>query len=159
MPVPPTTAKPPAPTLAATQAREQVGKKIPGTWQALVERWKQAKPIQARVLEEVKPIAYSAERIELAVAENCLAARALLQEDGKQKFVRALQELFAFRGSFSVVKLGKEHAERTSLLDKKQELKDKQQQQLLSEADNAPLTTGLREKFGAKIVDVRFPQS
>ena len=157
--MPPATAKLPAPPLSATQVRERVGKKIPATWQELVEHWKQTKPMQARVLEEVKPIAYSAERIELAVAENCLAARALLKEDGKQKFVRILQELFAFQGSFTVIKLEEQHAAHASLLDKKQELKNKQQQQLLDEAENAPLTAGLREKFGAKIVDVRFPQN
>ena len=158
-PAPSTTAKPPAPPLSATQVKEQVGEKFPATWQELVARWKQAKPIQARLLEEVKPVAYSAERIELAVAENCLAARTLSKEDGKQKFMRTLQELFAFRGSFAVIKLGEEHEATESLLDKKQELKNKQQQELLDEAENAPLTAGLRDKFGAKVVDVRFPQN
>lgn len=150
--------KPPAPPLSRQQVRSQqaAAEMFPATWQQLVEACKKASPFQARQLEEAKVVAYGTERIELAVDANSLAARTLLVKEGQQKVEAKLRELFAFRGQFIVTKLEKNHAPRQSLLDKKKELQDKQQQQLLSEAENAPLTVGLQEKLGAKIVDVRF---
>ena len=145
----------PSPPLPAQQVRSQRSA-FPATWQELVEAWKKASPFQARMLEEAKVVAYSAECIELAIDENCFGARALLKNEGQQKLEAKLHELFAFRGQLVVAKLNKNHAPNQSLLDKKKELQDKQQQQLLHDAENAPLTVGLQEKLGAKIIDVRF---
>lgn len=130
--------------------------KFPATWQEMIEIWKKASPFQARMLEEAKVVAYSAEHIKLAVAEHCLGGRILLMKEGQQKVEEKLRKLFAFQGQLVVAKLDKSHAPSQSLLDKKKELQDKQQQQLLHEAEKAPLTVGLQEKLGAKIVDVHF---
>ena len=145
----------PAPPLSAQKVRSQHSA-FPATWQELVEAWKKASPFQARMLEEAKVVAYSAECIELAIDANCFGARALLKNEGQQKLEAKLHELFAFRGQLVVAKLDKNHAPSQSLLDKKKELQDKQQQQLLHDAENAPLTVGLQEKLGAKIIDVHF---
>ena len=148
----------PAPPRPAQQVRSQraATEKFPATWQELVEAWKKASPFQARMLEEAKVVAYSAARIELAIAANCVGAHALLQTAGQQKIEAKLHELFAFRGQLVIAQLDKNHAPSRSLLDKKKELQDKQQQQLLCDAENAPLTVGLQAKLGAKIIDVRF---
>ena len=142
--------------LATPSKQRAVPEKFPATWQELVEAWKKANPFQARMLEEAKVLAYSAERIELTIDANCFGARALLKSEGRQKVEERLRELFAFRGQLVVTKLDKNHAPRQSLLDKKKELCDRKKKQLLGEAENAPLTVGLRKKLGAKIIDVRF---
>lgn len=151
-------AKPPPPPSPVLKLKlEQSGtEKFPASWQEMIEAWKTANPFQARMLEEAKVVAYSAEHIKLAVAEHCLLARMLLLEAGRQKVEAKMRTLFAFQGQFVVTKLGKSHTPSQSLLDKKRELQDKQQQQLLRAAEDAPLTTGLQEKLGAKIIDVRF---
>ena len=154
MPSTPVAAKPvPAAQLTPQRSAKDT---FPPTWQALVEAWKKASPFQARLLEEAKVVAYSAECIELTIDENSFGARTLLVKDGQQKVEAKLRELFAFRGKFIVAKLEKKHAPSKSLLDKKKDLQDKQQQQLLGDAEKAPLTVGLQEKLGAKIVEVRF---
>ena len=130
--------------------------KFPATWQEMIEIWKKASPFQARMLEEAKVVAYSAEHIKLAVVEHCLGGRVLLLKEGQQKVEEKLRKLFAFQGQLVITKLDKTHAPSQSLLDKKRELQDKQQQKLLREAENAPLTVGLQERLGAKIIDVRF---
>ncbi len=151
-------AKPPALPLSAQQLRSQhaAPEKFPTTWQELVEIWKQASPFQARLLEEARVVAYGAERIELAIAEQCFGARTLLVKEGQQKVEARLRQLFAFRGQFVVTKLDDKHTPSQSLLDKKQGLQDKRQQQLLREAENAPLTVGLQERLRAEIIEVRF---
>ena len=150
--------QPPTPSLAAQQLKSQQSgtEKFPATWQEMVEAWKTANPFQARMLEEAKVVAYSAEHIELAVGEHCLVARTLLLKEGQQKVEAKLRTLFAFEGQFVISKLDKNNTPSQSLLDKKKELQDKQQQHLLRAAENAPLTVGLEEKLGAKIIDVRF---
>ena len=148
----------PAPPLPAKphQSPSTASDKLPASWQELVEELKKANPFHARQLEEAKVIAYSAERIELTVDENCFGARTLLVKEGQQKVEERLRKLFAFQGEFVISKLEKNHAPRQSLLDKKKELHDKQKQKLLHDAENAPLTVGLQEKLGAEIIDVRF---
>ena len=154
-PVPTTKTAPPSPAEQLNPQRTATDT-FPATWQALVDAWKKASPFQARVLEEAKVVAYSAECIKLTIDENCFGARTLLVKEGQQKVEAKLRELFAFQGQFVVAKLEKNHVSSKSLLDKKKDLQDKQQQQLLSDAENAPLTVGLQKKLGAKIVDVRF---
>ena len=146
----------PGKQLATPSKQLAAPEKFPATWQELVEAWKKANPFQARMLEEAKVLAYSAERIELTIDANCFGARALLKSEGRQKVEERLRELFAFRGQLVVTKLDKNHAPRQSLLDKKKELCDRKKKQLLGEAENAPLTVGLQKKLGAKIIDVRF---
>lgn len=126
---------------------------FPTTWQELVTRWKKIKPFQARMVEEAKVLAYSPEMIKLAVAENWLAGRELLKKEGQQRLAAQFEKLFAFRGRLVVVEQGKEHAQHRSMLDDKKAQEKKEQDKLTSDAQHAPLTTGLQEQFAAEITE------
>ncbi len=76
---------------------------FPATWRQLIDTWKREKPLQARKLEEVHPLSYSAEKITLAVPEDGLAGRQLLQKDEQVKITTLFRELFAFKGVLTFI--------------------------------------------------------
>ena len=156
--VSPMTTTPVLTPVASAAPRPAATKTLPSTWEELVACWKKVKPFQARQLEEVKVLNYRPDLIELAVADNCLAARALFDVEKQQQIVAQFKELFAFQGRLVVIKQEQMHAESKSLLDNKNEQLDKHRQQLLDDAQNAPLTVALQQKFNAKVTDVRFTE-
>ena len=76
---------------------------FPNTWRDLVDAWKKHKPLQARKLEEVHPIEYSAAKIVVAVDPQGIVGPALLKSDTQVKIAKAFGELFGFTGTFSAV--------------------------------------------------------
>jgi hypothetical protein len=89
--------QPAAPTTAAAATA------FPDTWRALVDAWKLRKPLQARKLEEVHPVVFSAAQITIAVSETGFASKSLLQRDEQLKVMEQFRELFGFTGQLSVV--------------------------------------------------------
>jgi DNA polymerase-3 subunit gamma/tau len=77
--------------------------RFPSTWRQLIDTWKREKPLQARKLEEVHPLSYSPEKIMLAVPEEGLAGRQLLQKDEQVKITALFRELFDFKGVLTFI--------------------------------------------------------
>ena len=77
--------------------------RFPPTWRQLIDTWKREKPLQARKLEEVHPLSYSPEKIMLAVPEEGLAGRQLLQKDEQVKITALFRELFDFKGVLTFI--------------------------------------------------------
>jgi DNA polymerase-3 subunit gamma/tau len=108
---PPSQPAPPAPTpAAAAPVKELKGatvrddvSRFPSTWRQLIDTWKREKPLQARKLEEVHPLNYSPEKIVLAVPEEGLAGRQLLQKDEQVRITALFRELFDFKGTLTFI--------------------------------------------------------
>ncbi len=77
--------------------------RFPPTWRQLIDTWKREKPLQARKLEEVHALSYSPEKITLAVPEEGLAGRQLLQKDEQIKITTLFRELFDFKGVLTFI--------------------------------------------------------
>jgi len=82
---------------------ESIESRFPPTWRQLIDTWKREKPLQARKLEEVHPLSYSPEKIILAVPEEGLAGRQLLQKDEQMKITALFRELFDFKGILTFI--------------------------------------------------------
>lgn len=97
-----TTSGPPTPaSLQGATAKEPP--RFPETWRQLIDTWKREKPLQARKLEEVHPLNYSPEKIILAVPEEGLAGRQLLQKDEQVRIAAQFRELFDFKGVLTFI--------------------------------------------------------
>lgn len=84
-----------------TTALEAATKTMPATWRELVEIWKKHKPLQAKRLEDVHPVTYSANKIELVIPSESFLSAALLKPDEQKKLKDAFNELFGFNGTIS----------------------------------------------------------
>jgi DNA polymerase III subunit gamma/tau len=78
-------------------------KQMPATWRDLVDVWKKLKPLQARKLEEVHPLEYTASKIVVAVDKNSMIGPTLLQESTQKSLEKVFSELFGFSGEFRAV--------------------------------------------------------
>lgn len=83
-----------------------VGPQFPASWRDLVEAWKQKKPLQARKLEEVHPLSYSADNITIAIPEDSFASKTLLQADEQARIRDQFRELFGFKGQLRMIPRG-----------------------------------------------------
>jgi DNA polymerase-3 subunit gamma/tau len=82
---------------------------FPPSWRELVDIWKQAKPLQARKLEEVHPIHYSREKIIVAVDPNGMIGPLLLQLPTQKSIEKMFNEMFGFTGQFTAIEKDRAH--------------------------------------------------
>jgi DNA polymerase-3 subunit gamma/tau len=156
----------------ATEAAVAVGrsststprsKEFPPSWRQLVDSWKREKPLQARKLEEVHPLEYSAERIVLAVSDQSYASRSLLQRDEQQKIREQFRELFSFNGLLVIeakgaVAVSTEALPATILHERGVEAEGRRAK-LVEDAKQAPFTRDLLTVLGGQLEDVRIADS
>jgi DNA polymerase-3 subunit gamma/tau len=137
----------------------------PVDWRAMVDTWKQRKPLQARKLEEIHPMLYSRERLELKVPEGSFAAQALLMPDEQRKLMEEFRELFGFEGQIvfttAANAAGEEVAEQSieplpdTILSEKEREREAAKQKLADQAISEPLTKEMLAVLGGKIEDVK----
>lgn len=173
--------------------REKIAEKpleprtLPADWRGLVDLWKQAKPLQARQLEDVHNIVYSAEKIVVIVNEDSLSGKALLKKEQQQKIQEQFKELFLFNGVFQAIPksvaaamlpVRPKPAEQTALNSQAdpeagrqepvlpetiREIKDaelaKKRAAIIEEAKNNPYTKNVLDVFGGVIDDIRITDS
>jgi DNA polymerase-3 subunit gamma/tau len=75
---------------------------FPDTWRELVNHWKRKKPLQARKLEEVRPIGYSEQHIELTVDPDSFASKSLLSDSEHKMLSQEFKKLFGFVGKLEI---------------------------------------------------------
>lgn len=76
---------------------------MPDSWKDLVDKWKERKPLEARMFEECFIVKYQKDEIILSVRQGSMVAAKLLQPDVTRLLKRQLSEFFGFSGSFIVV--------------------------------------------------------
>jgi DNA polymerase III subunit gamma/tau len=83
-----------------TQSQNQIpaGPTFPPSWRDLVETLKKHKALLAKRLEDVHPIVYSPERMELVIPNDSFLSAALLKPDEQKKLKDAFHEHFGFGG-------------------------------------------------------------
>ena len=145
----------------------QLDRSFPDSWKALLERWKQIKPLQARKLEELVALEYSREKITLLVREGSLVGPTLLQKETQNKVARVLAKLFDFHGFLQVreespqekdlyAKKNPLNSVPESVLDEKNRLYEEEKQKRLESLKNNPLTQKLCETFEGRIVETHI---
>src|SRR5690606_38123716 len=113
---------------------------LPGSWRELVDLWKQKKPLQARKLEEVRPLAYGPDKIVVAVDAQSFASKSLLNESEQNLIAQEFKALFGFTGRLVVQSAEQaasvEQATPTaeSLLEIKSREADLRREQLMTQA-------------------------
>jgi len=144
------------------------GPSFPATWRLLADAWRRLKPLQARKLEEVHPIAYGPDRIVLALADEQFASRALLQRDEQVKLAEAFRELFAFTGELIVQTRAGATIETPAptpapeaplpdtVLTQRSREAEERRQKLLDDARNAPFTREIESALGGRVDNVRL---
>ncbi|MBM4250727.1 MAG: DNA polymerase III subunit gamma/tau [Deltaproteobacteria bacterium] len=138
-------------------------REFPSSWRQLVDAWKQEKPLQARKLEEVHPLEYSAARIVLAVSDQSYASRSLLQRDEQQKIRDQFRELFSFNGMLVIEAKGAEATSAAALpatiLHERGIEAEGRRAKLVEDAKQAPFTRDLLTVLGGQLEDVRIADS
>lgn len=159
---------------------------LPATWRELVDFWKQKKPLQARKLEEVRPLTYGADKIVLAVDAESYASRNLLNEAEQKVIVQEFRNLFNFQGRLIIqpmdesIRAGaslaepeqkpeqQQHPSQTpasaptvpeSLLEIKGREAEDRRQQIVTDARQAPLTREVLSVLGGSIKDVKVREN
>lgn len=131
--------------------------KFPESWRELVERWKQIKPLQARIFEDTLATQFSDQYICIAVNEQTLAGKRLLNKDVLIKIKDELSALFSFSGRLEIVKREEPKVAAASapdtILDSKRKEKEDVRENLIREAQRSPLTQRMLEVFGGRIED------
>jgi DNA polymerase-3 subunit gamma/tau len=99
--------EPPCEAAASTETEQAspVAAGVPGfpsSWRELVEKWKQKRPLQARIIEEAKLVSYSAEKIILGVDKSSLVGSNLLQLETQRKLKEHFYAIFGFTGELVV---------------------------------------------------------
>lgn len=131
-------------------------KVFPESWRALVDLWKKAKPIQARIVEEAYLVEYSPSIIHIAVPRGSLSADKLLDPTTQKGVAKVLHDMFGFSGAFNVTlkdeaRAGAQNAATESLLDIKNREKIEKKQAILEKARQSPVTKSVMAAFNADI--------
>ncbi len=136
---------------------------LPATWRELVDGWKREKPLQARKLEEVHPLEFSAQKIVLAVSETSYASKVLLQREEQAKIREQLKELFGFEGVLAIqgvtsipeVSPKSEPALPETILTQRAREGEVKRQELYQAAESASFTKDVIRELGGKVETVR----
>jgi DNA polymerase III gamma/tau subunit len=160
-PVPPTPEKmTPAPV--AQQLSQSTSKTLPNTWRDLVEIWKKHKPLQAKRLEDVHPVTYSASKIELVIPSESFLSAALLKADEQKKLKDAFNELFGFGGVIIITAkkgaIANDTPDQAALPEtlaviQQREAAEKREK-IVADAQNNPLTKDALNLFNATIESI-----
>ena len=145
------------PLSSSTPSRQEppASKTMPASWAELVALWKKHQPLEARKLEEVVLLTYTAELIEVAVSPSSIIGPQLLRADYQQKISQSLADLFGFQGRFRAKAATSAHNANESLLDEKTRSIKIKQDQAHDAALSHPLTKGLVNTLGGKILRVQ----
>ena len=150
---------------------------FPQTWRAMIEEWKKLKPLQGRQLEDLYPLKYDQNLIELAVPAKTMAASGLLQPDSQKRMLVQMKNLFGFQGRLNVVlresspdpkaatpdpqelKVGQDANDQHNMVDVRHFEKNEKNEALKKEARDHPLTQKLLNEFGLNIdrIDISEP--
>ena len=153
-----------APTVSATPlasdpAPISTARVFPATWRELVDVWKKHKPLQAKRLEDIHPVAFSNSRIELVIPSESFLSAALLKPDEQKKLKDAFTELFGFSGviQFTAKKSAAESTTQPSetlpetLAVIQQREASERREKIIQESQNNPVTKDALSLFNATI--------
>jgi len=141
------------------------GKSLPMAWRDCVEIWKKHNPLQAKRLEDVHPVVYSATRIELVVPSESFLSAALLKPDEQKKLRDAFTDLFGFSGIITFQAKKKDEASSIETTEKalpetvatiQQRENAAKREKVIAEAQNHPVTKDAQELFNATIESVEM---
>ncbi|MGE0175189.1 MAG: DNA polymerase III subunit gamma/tau [Oligoflexales bacterium] len=132
---------------------------FPASWRDMVELWKKNKPLQARLLEEAYLVAYSDQKITIAVDRDSMVGSRLLKEETRKKLLEQFQLLFTFQGVLEIVARDPASAdgqkvEGESLLAIREKEKEELHTKLREDAKNHPLTVEALKIFNAKVGNI-----
>lgn len=130
--------------------------RLPESWRGLVEAWKQHKPLQARKLEEVHPLAYGPDRIAIAVPPNSMAAKVLLNSEEQKKLCEVFRELFDFQGLLEVSQQI-ETAPESILQERAREIAGARAK-LVEDVKASTMTRDALAIFGGKVEGIRITE-
>ena len=141
----------PAPVPSPPQAVAAV---FPESWAALVQKWKQLKPMQGRLVEEAVCTTYSPQAIALAINSTSMSAKTLTAKDEQQKIVTQLAELFSFKGTFKIETREGATAKQESPLEARQREEKVRQDDVRDKALHNPMTRDIVSLFNGKIESI-----
>jgi DNA polymerase III gamma/tau subunit len=154
---------------AATHAQpEQPAPKttpsLPATWRELVDVWRTRHPLQAKRLEDVHPVVYTSDRIELVVPTDSFLSAALLKPEEQRKLKDAFKDLFGYTGGifFAAKKSGatanstSEVALPDTVSTEKQRENSVRREQVIVDAQNNPVTKDAMSLFNATIESIEM---
>lgn len=130
-------------------------KTLPASWPELVDQWKKHQPLEARKLEEVHLISYSASKIEVAVSEEGIVGPLLLKPDYQAKVTQQLAHLFNFKGTFRVVTAASIPNKSTTILEEKTQALKLKNERIAEAARSNPFTKAMVDTLGGKILRVQ----
>ncbi len=142
---------------------ESFPRKFPETWENLVEQWKIIRPIQARKLEEVRPIEYSLQKIKVSVDSNGMLGYSLLKKDVQLKLSEEFKKLFGFTGSFEAEPFAEQKKapniketknSSPSILEVKEKNLEEKKQKIQDEILGHPLTKAIIQEFDGQITKI-----
>ncbi|MBF0440939.1 MAG: DNA polymerase III subunit gamma/tau [Oligoflexales bacterium] len=141
---------------------------FPESWRMLVDLWKQQKPLQARIIEEVHLVEYNEKSIVIAVNKDSLAGSKLLQREVQNKIKEQFARMFSFYGEFKVKLLSEiqkadsinglsgSNGIEKSLLEVSKMEKKELSIRTIEELKQHPITKGALSVFGGDIQEIRL---
>ena len=98
---------------AEVPAAEPMPKTLPADWATLVAHWKRERPLQARKLEELYPVAYGPKLIRVEVDPDGMVGPTLLQKQTQDQLAEQFRSYFGFEGVFEALPRGQSKAAAT----------------------------------------------
>ena len=137
---------------------------LPATWRELVDVWRTKHPLQAKRLEDVHPVVYTNDRIELVVPTDSFLSAALLKPEEQRKLKDAFKDLFGYSGGifFAAKKSGAaatstpEVALPDTVSTEKQRENSVRREQVIVDAQNNPVTKDAMSLFNATIESIEM---
>lgn len=150
--------EPPTPPLKPveeqkSQELQDDSESLPVSWVAFVDFWKKLKPIEARKLEELHPVAYDAQHIKLGVKDKKYWNAVVSDPSFKRSFIDSYLSRFMFSGSLEFVDLDENAPE--SILQTKTREKDERKRTVEEHARHHPLTLALLDDFSGVIIALK----
>lgn len=137
---------------------------LPATWRELVDVWRTKHPLQAKRLEDVHPVVYTNDRIELVVPTDSFLSAALLKPEEQRKLKDAFKDLFGYTGGiFFAAKKSSAAATSTpevvlpeTVSTEKQRENSVRREQVIVDAQNNPVTKDAMSLFNATIESIEM---
>jgi hypothetical protein len=137
---------------------------LPSTWRELVDVWRTRHPLQAKRLEDVHPVVYTSDRIELVVPTDSFLSAALLKPEEQRKLKDAFKELFGYTGGifFAAKKSGATGTSTPEVVlpetvsTEKQRENSVRREQVIVDAQNNPVTKDAMSLFNATIESIEM---
>ncbi len=130
-------------------------KTFPSSWESLVTKWKQEKPLQGRLLEDVYIAEYSPEKISFQVNEISFAGKTLLQKENQKKLLQNFKDLFDFSGELLISPLNAVTTQE-NLSDKRKREQEEKHEIIRKNLIDHPVTQEVIKRFSATIDSVQI---